>query len=62
MRKSTTWYWVERQKKKNIAICVQEFEALRIYEGVLTSPHIRGRSYGAVHHHRYQDAQTNLVA
>jgi hypothetical protein len=29
MRKSTTWYWVERQKKKNIAICVQEF-AIRI--------------------------------
>ena len=24
-----TWYWVERQKKKNIAICVQDF-AIRI--------------------------------
>jgi len=25
----TTWYWVERQKKKNIATCVQDF-AIRI--------------------------------
>jgi hypothetical protein len=38
----------------------QEFEALRIYEGVLTSPYIRGRSYGAGNFHVMHRANNTL--